>query len=60
MTPTEQVFDWIEHTELSLWLVGPSMLAFPTVLTIHVLGTGFLAGTGSAITSSSRIWGPMS
>jgi hypothetical protein len=49
MTPTEQVFDWIEHTELSLWLVGPSMLAFPTVLTVHVLGTGFLAGTGAAI-----------
>ncbi len=49
MTPTEQVFDWIEHTELSQWLVGPSMLAFPTVLTVHVLGTGFLAGTSAAI-----------
>jgi hypothetical protein len=49
MTPTEQVFDWIEHTELSLWIVGPSMLAFPTILTVHVLGTGFLAGTSAAI-----------
>ena len=49
MTPTEQVFDWIEHTELSLWIVGPDMLAFPTILTVHVLGTGFLAGTSSAI-----------
>src|SRR5260370_35351746 len=49
MTPTEQVFDWIEHTELSLWIVGPSMLAFPTILAVHVLGTGFLAGTSSAI-----------
>jgi hypothetical protein len=49
MTPTEQVFDWIEHTELSLWIVGPSMLAFPTILTVHVLGTGFLAGTSSVI-----------
>jgi hypothetical protein len=49
MTPTEQVFDWIEHTELSLWIVGESMLAFPTILTVHVLGTGFLAGTSSAI-----------
>jgi hypothetical protein len=49
MTPTEQVFDWIEHTDLSVWISGPSMLAFPTILTVHVLGTGFLAGTSSAI-----------
>ena len=49
MTPTEQVFDWIEHTELSQWIVGPSMLAFPTILTVHVLGTGFLAGTSAVI-----------
>src|ERR1700688_470783 len=49
MTPTEQVFDWIEHTDLSLWVSGPSMLAFPTILTVHVMGTAFLAGTSSAI-----------
>jgi hypothetical protein len=49
MTPTEQVFDWIEHTDLSLWIAGPSMLAFPAILTVHVLGTGFLAGTSVAI-----------
>jgi hypothetical protein len=49
MTPTEQVFDWIEHTNLSLWIAGDSMLAFPAILTAHVLGTGFLAGTSSAI-----------
>jgi hypothetical protein len=49
MTPTEQVFDWIEHTDLSLWIGGDSMLAFPAILTAHVLGTGFLAGTSSAI-----------
>ena len=49
MTPTEQVFDWIEHTDLSEWIAGPSMLAFPTILTVHVLGTGFLAGTSAAI-----------
>jgi len=49
MTPTEQVFDWIEHTELSQWIVGPSMLAFPTILTVHVLGTGFLAGMSAVI-----------
>jgi hypothetical protein len=49
MTPTQQFFDWIEHTDLSEWIAGPSMLAFPTILTIHVLGTGFLAGTSVAI-----------
>src|ERR1700688_1102332 len=49
MTPTEQVFDWIEHTNLSEWIRGPSMLAFPAILTVHVLGTGFLAGTSSVI-----------
>jgi hypothetical protein len=49
MTPTQQFFDWIEHTDLSQWIAGPSMLAFPTILTIHVLGTGFLAGTSVAI-----------
>jgi hypothetical protein len=49
MTPAEQAFDWIEHTDLSLWIAGDSMLAFPSILTVHVLGTGFLAGTSSAI-----------
>jgi hypothetical protein len=32
-----------------MWVRGESMLAFPTILTIHVLGTGFLAGTSSVI-----------
>jgi hypothetical protein len=49
MTPIEQIFDWIEHTDLSMWIRGESMLAFPLILTVHVLGTGFLAGTSSAI-----------
>src|SRR5712672_4522740 len=49
MTPIEQIFDWIEHTDLSMWIRGESMLACPTILTVHVLGTGFLAGTSSAI-----------
>jgi hypothetical protein len=49
VTPAEQAFDWIEHTQLSVWIRGESMLAFPTILTVHVLGTAFLAGTSSAI-----------
>lgn len=49
MTPVEQAFDWLEHTDLSMWVRGDSMLAFPAILTVHVLGTGFLAGTSSVI-----------
>jgi hypothetical protein len=49
MTPIEQFFDALEHTELSLWVRGPSMLAFPLILTVHTIGMGFLAGTSSAI-----------
>jgi len=43
VTPAELFFDWLEHTDLSMWVRGESMLTFPTILTIHVLGTGFLA-----------------
>ena len=49
MTPIEQFFDAIEHSGLSLWVRGPSMLAFPLILTVHTIGMGFLAGTSSAI-----------
>jgi hypothetical protein len=46
MTATERVFDGIENTDLSLWISGPSMLAFSTILTAHVLGTGERRGDG--------------
>jgi hypothetical protein len=49
VTPVEQFFDAIEHTGLSLWVRGDSMLAFPLILTVHTVGMGFLAGTSSAI-----------
>jgi hypothetical protein len=49
VTPFESFFDALEHTDLSQWIRGPSMLAFPTILTVHVIGTGFLAGTSSVI-----------
>jgi hypothetical protein len=49
MTPVEQAFDWLEHTDLSMWVRGDSMLAFPAILTVHVLGVGFLAGTSSVM-----------
>jgi len=49
VTPVEQFFDALEHTGLSLWVRGPSLLAFPLILTVHTIGMGFLAGTSSAI-----------
>ena len=55
MTGVEQFFDWLEHTGISLWVRGDSMLAFPTILTIHTIGMGFLAGTNWAI--ALRIFG---
>ena len=55
MTGIEQFFDWLEHTQLSLWVRGDSMLAFPAILTVHTIGMGFLAGTNWAI--ALRIFG---
>jgi hypothetical protein len=55
LTGIEQFFDWLEHTGLSLWVRGDSMLAFPTILTVHTIGMGFLAGTNWAI--ALRIFG---
>ena len=49
MTPVESFFDALEHTDLSLWVRGESLLAFPLILTVHTIGMGFLAGTGAAI-----------
>ena len=49
MTPIEQAFDWLEHTDLSLWIRGESLFAFPLILTVHTIGMGFLAGTSWAI-----------
>jgi hypothetical protein len=49
VTPFESFFDAIEHSGLSLWVRGPSLLAFPLILTVHTIGMGFLAGTSSAI-----------
>jgi len=49
MTPVEQFFDAFEHSGLSLWVRGESMLAFPLILTVHTIGMGFVAGTSWAI-----------
>lgn len=44
----EGFFDWLEHTGLSQFIRGGSF-AFPLILTAHVLGAGFIAGTGAAV-----------
>ena len=49
MSPIEQFFYGIEHTSLSVWVTGPSMLGFPSILSVHTLGMGFLAGTSAGI-----------
>lgn len=40
-----EVFGWIEHTPVSLW-VRESLWAFPFWLILHAVGMGFLAGGG--------------
>jgi hypothetical protein len=47
--PIEAAFDWVEQTPLSMWVRGESMLAFPTILSAHTLGMGFLAGISAGI-----------
>jgi hypothetical protein len=49
MTSTEQFFDWLEHTDFSVWLRGESLLVFPLILTVHTICMGLLAGTSWAI-----------
>lgn len=44
----EAFFGWLEHTGSSEWIRGGSF-AFPVILTAHVLGAGFIAGTGAAV-----------
>jgi hypothetical protein len=41
-------FAFIENSALAEWIRGESILAFPTIVTLHVFGMGFLAG-GSVV-----------
>ncbi len=40
---------FIEESDLSTWIRGDSMLAFPTIITLHTICMGLLAGTSAAI-----------
>jgi hypothetical protein len=45
----DQVFAAIENSELSVWIrETPSIFAYPTIITLHVIAIAFLAG-GSAV-----------
>jgi hypothetical protein len=41
--------EFVEGSDLSSWIRGESMLAFPTIITLHTICMGFLAGASSAI-----------
>jgi len=41
--------EFVEGSDLSNWIRGESMLAVPTIITLHTICMGFLAGASSAI-----------
>ena len=46
----DSVFAWIEGSALSAWIrETPSIFAYPAIITLHVIGIGFLAGGNTAI-----------
>lgn len=46
----DDVFRWIEVSDLSVWLRStPSVFAFPAVLVVHALGMALFAGSSIAI-----------
>src|SRR6476659_6979166 len=45
----DPVFAWIENIALSEWVRGECVCAFPTIITIHTICMGLLAGGSSAI-----------
>jgi hypothetical protein len=48
--PVAFYFYWIEQSAFSTWLrESPSLLVFPTLLLLHTIGMGFVAGTNAAI-----------
>jgi len=45
----DPIFAWIESSALSEWIRGECICAFPTIITIHTICMGLLAGGSSAI-----------
>jgi hypothetical protein len=50
---------FVEGSDLSQWIRGDSMLAFPTIITLHTICMGLLAGASSAIDRASWAWRPV-
>jgi len=45
-----EFFVWLETTPFSMWIRdSPSVLAFPTILTLHTVGMGIVAGLSAAV-----------
>ena len=43
-------FVWLEATSLSTWIrESTSVWAFPTILSVHTVGMGFVAGLNAAV-----------
>ena len=43
-------FIWLEATSLSTWIrESTSVFAFPTILSMHTIGMGFVAGLNAAV-----------
>ena|SRR5579872_3215151 len=47
--PVDAFLASLEGSDLSMWVRGDSMLAFPTIITLHTICMGLLAGASSAI-----------
>jgi hypothetical protein len=45
----DPVFAWIESSAFSEWVRGECLCAFPTIITVHTICMGLLAGGSSAI-----------
>jgi hypothetical protein len=45
----DQFLGFVEGSDLSMWIRGDSMLAFPTIITLHTICMGLLAGASAAI-----------
>ena len=44
------LFTWLEATSVATWVrEGESLLAFPTILTLHTFGLGLLVGAAAVI-----------
>ena len=46
----ETLFIWLEMTSVATWVrEGESLLAFPTILTVHTFGLGLLVGAAAVM-----------